>query len=233
MTAQQVRAMAAHLLTNVEAFRCLGVSLEAVCRLVDRCPIRDFWGPAAAESAGLPRLDQGGIGSSSANAGAGEPPAPSALFTRGQLTDWCCVILHGRVALVSGDDAVHSTAGPWDVLAERVLLLEAAAAPMYRVDFDAAPASRIVHALCIPRALFTALLGPGSGSGAGGAALQAPAASQTALPALLPHRGLSTRALRSPTSTALGSPASAEGGGRSKRAPDSVLVPVSDKEFVL
>ncbi len=308
LTSQQTRAMAAHLCTNVEAFRRLGVAVEAVQVMLAACPVQDFLGPAAGPLA-LLRGSGGGEGGAAAaaapavgaaaaaaaaagtGAGAGAESAggaegaageggavgaeedgealaragalPRVLFQRGKLTDWCCVILSGTVSITSGEDAVPSSAGPWDVLAERVLLMEEFSAPGYRVDFEARPSSRIVHALCISRSAFNTLLsvarpaGRGGGGGAGAAAAAAAArgvgmeagggaqplarAHSTALAALLPHRGPSTRTLRSPTTSALGSPTlegrvpqqQAQLQLQAPRSPEAVFVPVSSREFEL
>ena len=286
LTSQQTRAMAAHLCTNVEAFRRLGVAVEAVQVMLAGCPVRDFLGPAAGPLA-LLRGGEGGAaaaGAAGAAAAAGADLAgaegaageggavggeedaealaragtlPRVLFQRGKLTDWCCVILSGTVSITSGEDAVHSSAGPWDVLAERVLLMEEYSAPGYRVDFEARPSSRIVHALCISRSAFNALLSVARPAAGGGAAAAAGAAAwgvggeagagaqplarahSTALAALLPHRGPNTRTLRSPSSSAMGSP-TMEGRAQlqaaqlqAPRSPEAVFVPVSGREFEL
>ena len=218
LTQQTIKAMAAHLFTNVEAFRRLkGLDMRKVQEMLRLCPLKTFFSPSTA-SAGGGSSGGGGVGG-----GSGSPLA-TALYQRGHLVDFACVIYSGTVSIVSGDDEVISTAGAWDVLAERVLLLDAHEAPGYKVDFDCTPQSPSVVALCIPRSAFDALV-------ASSPQTQPPhfSAPKNLLP-LLPPRPVLPSGLRSP--------AAASGSARAPPTPSAsakahLAISVSAADFEL
>ncbi|CAE7257289.1 Cnnm2 [Symbiodinium sp. KB8] len=124
-----VRAVTAHLTTNVRAFRMPHpttgetLSLEAISELVQGSRVIEVVVPPGTK-----------------------PEDIGWLYRRGELEDVCSIILEGEVEVFAGEDEIRVVRGTYDVMAERAVLSKD-----YVSDFSARPATATVRMLRITR----------------------------------------------------------------------------------